>query len=647
MTRVRLGAALAAVVGLAAAGPAAAQSEGLFRPFRLESFESYLELAYELELQDRESPGSGRASEEDEATIVVGVNLDLAGSLVHPKWFPFKVGGTFRRRSSDVDTTSGRFAGRREEDASEYRVRLGILPENRWSGEAVATRSLQDVDSTFVARRTFLRRHARLSFGRRSRVWPLRFEISRNRAEGLEGDLRDETRQRFLAHLNHLGEHSKTRTELEVQDVVEELTRQDYRLLRLSAHHGYRPQGSRKLLLTSTLYAFDRSGTSEFRNVQGAQSAEYSPRPNLRLSGSVELQDQEDQLGQRTSDRAFADFEHTLWGSLTSRAGARVQRVDLEAGGSQDRDEASLELDYVRHPPRGGALSLRLGGRLRRDDEDLPGERAVASEDRVYEPGVPIFLEPGAVAATVEVTDTQGEPFVEGFDYELRQTGELIEIQVLPEGSIFPGETLRVSYGVEAGRRLDVRTRSWRYGGGWRSDQGWWVRFYTGEQSQDLLAGAANGRIDQTADVEYLAGVERPRWRAGLTYHDRESEILPYVMRQLRGSWRLPLGRRVELTVRGRAQRMSFPLRREETRLELAGADLRYRYRRLRVDATVERWNEDVLGREGRYFQSRVNVRWRHRRIEILAHWRRRNQHVEQGGSQDRDELRIVARRYF
>ncbi len=642
----RLSTASVLGLALAASAPAAlAQTDDLIRFFRLTSATSYLELGYELELQERRFPGSSRASGEDEETFTVGLEAELAGSFLHPSWLPFTLGGTFRRRATDVDTRSGRFEGNREDDASEYRLRLGILPEHQWSGQLLASRFLQDIDSTFVPRRTLLRHDTRLSFARRSRVLPIRFEIGRHRAEGLEGDPRDETRERFLGHLDYLGRRARSRAEVEVLDVLEELSRQDYRLVRLSANHNWHPGSTRKLSLITSLYAFDRSGTSQLKNIQAAQSVDWRPREDLMLSGSVSRQDQEDRLGTLSTTRLLSDLEHTLWGSLLTRLAVQVQRVELPLEGSQDLDQLALDFDYTRHLEP-GILTLRLGGRRRLDDDDLPAERAIVHEERVFDQGIPIILEtPGVITSTIEVTGAGGEPFAEGFDYQVTPLGDLVEIRVLPGGSIFAGETLLISYAVDSGRRLEVRTATRRYGGGWRSTRGWWFRAFHSRQSQDLLAGIASGRIDQTADRQFLAGVDRPDWRLNGTYHDRESEILPYVLRQLGGSWKLPLRRRLELTLRGRFQRMTFPIRHEETRLELAGFDLRYRIGRLRIDGTVERWNEDVLGRKGRHFQTWLNARWRHRKIEILGRWRLRVQRIEQGGDDERNELRIVLRR--
>ncbi len=641
----RLGTASVLGLALVASSPVLAQTDGLIRWLRLTSVHSYLELGYELELQERRSPGSGRAFGEDEETFTAGLEADLAGSFLHPTWLPFSFGGTFRRRATEVDTRSGRFEGSREDDASEYRLRLGILPEHLWSGQLLATRFLQDIDSTFVPRRTLLRRDTRLSFARRSRVLPIRFEIGRHRSEGLEGDPRDETRERFLGHLDYLGRRAKSRAEVEILEVLEELSRQDYRLVRLSANHNWHPGSARKLSLLTSLYAFDRSGTSQLKNLQATQSVDWRPREDFMLSGSVTRQDQEDRLGTLSTTRFQSDLEHTLWGSLLSRLGVQVQRVELPLGGSQDLDQLALDFDYTRHLEP-GILTLRLGGRQRLDDDDLPARRAIVNEERVFDQGIPIILEtPGVITSTIEITDAGGEPFAEGFDYQLTPLGDLVEIRVLPGGSIFAGETLRISYAVDSSSRLEVRTATRRYGAGWRSSRGWWLRVFHSRQSQDLLAGIAGGRIDQTADQRLQAGVDRPDWRLNGTYHDRESEILPYVLRQLAGNWKLPLRRRLELTLRGRFQRMTFPVRQEETRLELAGLDLRYRIGRLRIDGTVERWNEDVLGREGRHFQTWLNARWRHRRIEILGRWRRRVQRIEQGGDDERDEIRIVLRR--
>lgn len=629
--------------------PALAQTEGLIRLLRLDSLRGWVELGYELEEQERESPGSRREFGEDEDTLIFGLNLDLAGSFLHPTWLPFSLGGTLRLRATQVDTTSGRFEGDRDSDASQYRLRLGIVPEARWSGQLVATRFVQDLDSTFVPRRTFLRQDLRLTVHRRSRTWPLRFEVGQGGSEGLEGDPRDESRERIVAHIDHFGTTSSSRAEAEVLDYVEDFSRQDYRTVRLTANHRWRPGGSPALVLNTSLYGFDRTGTSEFKNLLAGQGVEWRPWETLSLTGSLETREQEEQerLGTLTTRRGQAQLEHLLWGSLTSRLAAQFQRIERPEGGTQDLDQIGLTLDYLRHLERGN-LSLLLAGRLRRDDDDLPDRRAVVREDRLYEPGVPIFLDsPNVLPGTVVVTDAEGEPFLEGFDYQIVAVGDLVELRVLPTGSILPGETLRITYAVASDPSLDVRTRTRRLGGGWRSRAGWWFRLTHTRQDPEVLVGTASGRFDRSTERIYSAGYERSRWRLNATVEDRESEILPYRLRHFGGSWDRPLGRAARLTLRGRYQRNTFPDRGGESRSRLAAADYRLRRGRLRLGATVQYWHENILGRQGRYFESLMHGRWRYRTIELLANWRLRLQRVEDSGRDDRQEARLVIRRYF
>ena len=636
-------------IALLIVSDAAAQVEGLIRPLRLQRADGYVELGYEWEDQDREPPLNGRAFNEREATLAAALNARLDGSFLHPSLLPFSVSGTWRRRASSIVTSTGRFQGEQAADASQMRFHLGILPAFTWSGAIDAYRFVQDIDSTFAPRRTVLRSEVRGSVSRRSRRWPLRIQWSDTRAVGIEGDPRDETRKRWLAHLDYRGEDATARAEVEQLDYVERSVSQDYVLTRVTATNSWRPGGSRKLILATTVYGYDRVGTSESSNTILSQSVDWRPTDTFYARGVIDYQEQNDLAGRLSVERASVNADHRLWGSLTTRFYASDERNDLFEQGRLDQTEGSLDFDYTRRRER-GTLSLNWGRRFRWNWDRLPNRRTIATENAVYQLGVLITLEqPGVIESTVQITDADGlVVYVEGFDYELRPIGALLEVYIIPGGAILPGASLRITYAAEASRSLDVLTETHRSGIGWQDRSGLWFRYYRSRQSQDVLFGIADGRIDQTTDQNLGVGVRRRRWQIEATLNDRASQILAYRITQYNGRWNAPVSRRLSLGVQGRIQKSTFPDRGDERiDLSLIGVDAQLKLRRLRVDALLERWNETIFGNKGRYMQGSVTAQWSFREIDLLFYWRLRKQDVELSGRDDRQQYRLTVRRYF
>jgi len=639
-----------ALVGLLAVLPAAAQTGRLVRPIAFEAFNGFVEVGYDLQSQEREPPLDGRIFHQDETALLYGVGGDIDGSFLHPSLLPFSVGGTLRLRRSEIDANTGRFQGSRNADASQYRLRLGILPAFRWNGELAANQIVQDIDSTFAPTRRIQRRDARLTLRRRSRSWPLVFYAEKSRSKGIEGDPRDETRSSLGMHVDHGGETATTNFDTEVLDYVERSTRQDYRQVRLSFSQRFRVLPSRTLVLNTTVLGYDRQGTTDSRFTIAAQGVDWTPTEDFRVGSRFERTDQRDRfLGRLVIDRTTASLEHRLWGSLATTASLDLQRSRLPEEGRERVNEARLDLDYARHL-EAGTLEIGLGRRLRRDDLDLPAGRQLVSEEHLVEDGLPILLDtPGILPETVEVTDVTGTVlYVEGIDYELIDAGGLFELRILAGSAIQPGDTLRVRFTIETSRALDVRTRVNRMRAGWRDRSGAWLRLIREKQVQELLAGIADGRIDQVTDAIYAGGVTRRRWRIAGERRVKRSEILPYKRTGLTLRWTVFDGRRTDLAFDAQKELTTFPDRPgERIDLERAGFDLRVRLRRLRLVLRADRWDEFVLDRNGRFFEGQVQIAWRFRAFELIARARRRLQDIEMSGRDDRDELTVVVRRYF
>ncbi|RMF77004.1 MAG: hypothetical protein D6738_00210 [Acidobacteria bacterium] len=642
--RRRSGVILAVV--LAAAGAAHAQQSRI-RPVSISTWNGFVELGWELESSDRTTPLGSQAMQ-DETTWIGGVNLKFDGSFLHPALFPFSFDGTLRARRGEIDSTNLAFSGDRDLDTSNYSARLGFFPRRRWTGEAFGNRYVQDLDSVFSPRQTLLRTEYGVIFRHGSRRWPISLRAARRSTRGIEGIDRDESVGIGTLTLGYRDTNKTGRATFEYQDYTETFSRQDYEVRRANTSWSWVGGNRRQFVWSNSAYGFDRTGTAEYRNITLASTATWRANRNLTLQGTLEGFELTDVTGVQRTRQFEGGLDHLLWGSLQTSLDAVLRRSDLPDGGDERFDEGTLRFAYTRHLEP-GTLTLEWGRRLRYDVEDRPLAERTVDESFVYDAISPIILgTPGVIPGTVEVTDDTGAiVYVEGIDYELVPVGELLELRVLPGGSILVGQTLRVRYRVTSDPSLDLLTETHLSGGGWQASNGLFVRYRRNRQAQDLRKGLGLGRIDQSTLQQASAGIERRSWRIVASWDDRESQILPYTTTRVQASWTLRASRWLGIGLRARAQRTEFPDLQDESTSRLAGADLSWQTRRMSLTATVEAWRDEILGRRGDHLRGSVVVRWRFRRLEVLGRWIRRYQDIEGSGIDDRDEIRVVVRRFF
>lgn len=623
-----------------------AQEPKLIQPLRLYGFAGWVELGYEIERADRKPGLSGFRSEQDEKTAIAGLSLDLDGSFLHQKLLPFTLGGTLRLRQTDVQTTTGRLSGSQDSNDSNYRFRLGILPEKRWTGEIMASSFVQEIDSSFAAPRLVRRRTEQFSLIRKSRSWPLRFRWQRSRYRGILGDPRNENRDNLTATITHRGETLNFRARGDVLDYMERFSRQDYTTKTLTANAGWRPAGSTKLILTTAVYGFDRTGTTAASYFIASETADFTPYEALRFNGVVEYQKQEEEIGRREIHKAIVGANHLLWGSLLTKLSWHAERQQLPFEGTFDFDEGAIGFDYSRTLAPG---NLALGwSRNRRDERQfLPTRELMITEEHQYEPGFPLILEqPGILPGSVRVTNPAGTVvYAEGIDYELIHQGDLTELAVLASGTIQAGDLLSVSYLIETPLNRHLVATLRRVKAAWRGRSGLWVGYSWLDRSNDLLEGPADGRIEDVTETQIKGGISRDRWRIQGGITNRDSSILPYRNKHAGVSWQALAGFTWRLNLRAQVRQTTYPDQVDDTRARLIGSELRVNYRRLRVDLALERWNESILGREGRYLQGNLVARWSFRALDLLLRWRLRNQSIEISGVDNREEIRLLLRR--
>ena len=628
--------------------PVVAQGYRIVRPIRVKIGEGYADFGYHFQRAKRRPELGGINSEQTEKTWLAGVKTEIEGSLLHPSLLPFSLGGTLRIRRGTADETRGRLVGRQDSNDSDYRFRLGILPAYKWSGELMLMSFVQEIDSAFAPARLVRRRTEVFSLRHQSRTWPLRFQWRRGRNWGIKGDPRDERRSELGARLSHRSDALSVLVQAERQDYTETSVQQDYVTDRLNTGISYRPGGSRKIQIATRFYGYDRRGTSNSKFLLSSGSIDLRPTEDLHMNLLLEYQDQEEDIGARTSRRAKFNASHELWGSLSTRLYGLLERQILPFDGALDVNEAILSFDYQRHL-EAGALGLGWTRGQRREDEVLPSGERLMIEEHTYDQGFPIFLDlPDVISGSVTVTSTDGSiVYTENMDYELVQRDLLTEIRIVPTGDILPGTTLRISYLVNSVPDLSTIIDSRSVSASWRGTQGLWLRASHVIRDNNQVAGLPDVRLEDLTDTELRVGYDRERWGVHGAWRDRVSTILGYRTSSLGSNWDAISGRVMTLTLRARLQKTTYPDRAEPTDSRLFGADLRFERERLRVDMTLERWKENVLGRKGDYFQGRLMARWLARAIEVRLLWLVRFQTVELSGVDNRDEVQIVVRRQF
>jgi hypothetical protein len=176
---------------------------------------------------------------------------------------------------------------------------------------------------------------------------------------------------------------------------------------------------------------------------------------NLRTYATAGYQRTEVPGTTTDSYNAEAGIEHQLYESLRSHLDVHARRTDFD-GLREDLVGATGRLDYRKQTGLGyltAGYSRTLDYFERRGGD---GIRQVLNETITLQSNQDQFLaNPNVIRESIQVTDAQGVPYTENFDYEIVESGNRTGIRLLPGGSLSPGDLVFVDYRFEFTSDID------------------------------------------------------------------------------------------------------------------------------------------------------------------------------------------------
>ncbi len=209
-------------------------------------------------------------------------------------------------------------------------------------------------------------------------------------------------------------------------------------------------------LLLSTARLYDTTGSFDARSILESET--------LRLVHGLGFSSQltylfADLRVRGTTTRthsASGTLTHQLYQSLTTNVGGSGTRSSFDQGEVTNYGPF-LDLAYRKRIPWNGVVSAGAGVDYRLQDQNLPGGLiAVFQEQHAFADATPFFLDnPDVDANSISLSDAGATTiFDQGFDFFVTLVGNRIQIDRNPLGRILPGQTVLVTYDVQAPANL-------------------------------------------------------------------------------------------------------------------------------------------------------------------------------------------------
>lgn len=202
--------------------------------------------------------------------------------------------------------------------------------------------------------------------------------------------------------------------------------------------------------LTSTLRYFKQRGTQDLETFNWRERLQLQHTKNFRTYYMANYQRTNLPGAYIHSYRGEVGADHRLYKSLRTHLdvhGRRTQYVGLR----EDVVGATGRVDY-RKRTGAGVLTAGYSRTLDRFERTGgTGSQPVLDEPITLEFGTVQYLENANInPASVIVTDPANEvTYVEGFDYQIVQSGDRVGIELLPGGLLSEGDTVLVDYQYE------------------------------------------------------------------------------------------------------------------------------------------------------------------------------------------------------
>ncbi len=244
---------------------------------------------------------------------------------------------------------------------------------------------------------------------------------------------------------------------------------------------------------------FDRSGSTSLSSF--LSDALLKIAPSDTVTTSLQYLFNRIQVKDFRAERHTGELvlDHHLFESLVStvRLGGSVQ---TQPDGNQEEYRAQIQEDYKKKIPWNGTLAATASTSLQIEDRNLADAvGSIIGEAHIVNGFAPFFLgQPDVVVSTLVLSDpTRATIYRKGFDYDVRVSGILLEIDRLPGGLWIDGQTILADYQTSIPNALAFSRRSTR--GGASLDFKWIILSYNREVIvEDLLSGRDLGFLEDT-----------------------------------------------------------------------------------------------------------------------------------------------------
>jgi hypothetical protein len=470
-----------------------------------------MRLSYGLESTEWQPAGTSR----DVTILRQKFDISSRGWAYHPHALQFKLGlrPEFEQRDTEWSTGAG---DERRGTYLGFLLDAHVLPYEPYSLKLHATRDRRDVatsralgDTTTdysLYRATVLAQHP---------VLPtlLTVESSDRTSETFLGTRTEQTERLYLSS-NHFTPASRTRMEAEARERTQAAGDFASTSEQLTVRGTNELQLGERTRAVSRLRFADRSSplvSSQMTSLGSRVTVDHHQDLDTRYE--VAYDDHRNGDFQSTRSYASAGLRHQYYSHLATKLAAELERRD-STDAEIDNARAAADFAYTRPIPW-GRLFLDYGHEQRFTDQQRELTAALArGEAHVLTGGIDGRVPLHNVDIdinTIEVTDADGNPFLELEDYELEQDGDLVYLSRTLFGRIEDGEEVLGNYAYRAdpSAKLTQMTNSF----GAAVDLWSTLRLYHSRSISDVDVRAGI-EPDGTAHRSELTGAA-VRWRWG------------------------------------------------------------------------------------------------------------------------------------
>jgi hypothetical protein len=341
----------------------------------------------------------------------------------------------------------------------------------------------------------------------------------------------NEERDYYRLNMRHLKGPSFSLLEYEFDDQTRQVfgVSTNSRRSNLSLRNRYNIREQRKIMLSSTLRYLDISGQDyKSKTLTLSEGLFWTHTDNLRTNYEFLFERTDETSGFSERKNLNVGLVHQLYENLTTSVDLNGDFFNFTGGGDEEIYEANLNFNYQRRIPW-GMLNINTGFGYRINDQNNDLE-FVEIKDESHILGDPTFnfLErENVVLDSIVVTDLDGNPYIEGVDYYVREVGLMVEIIRISFGHISEGEEVLIDYTARNNPPIKFSTTRQAYGINlflWRK---WRLYYRYNRSKQSFISGFDTGNL--ITDTTQVLGTEF-RWRWSLTkfqFEDRDTTNIP------------------------------------------------------------------------------------------------------------------------